>query len=745
MVAKNYARVETLSELGSLLDRMGSDVSGFDLETGYLGPPKPKYSLHPETNFVVGISFTNSLDWARYAPLGHDCGDNLDPRAAAELLWPWLNQGKGVPFNAKFELRVLSRFFMKHLADHPKYGDEVRETRGYYPIFSDPMIEAYVLAEYRNFGLKDLTKKVFGHTMTELASLFPDLPKNKKETLRFNVLDLRQEHIDYACEDSLWALAHHKEQYPRVKDSEVYKIDMDVLPVVCDMEDYGIQYDWAMFREASREAHEFLTKFEPEIQADLSTQVGAIVQVNLNSPAQLQDVLFNKLGMKTRRYTKGTKSRPMDERKMSTDAIALAALAEQHEVVRKILDYKEIKRLLSNFLDKFERDFSYAADGRTHPDLMQAHVVTGRFAANNPSYQNSPKKYHYELKSGEVFDFNFRDGIVAPTDYYILGFDYSQAELRGLAGEAQEPELLDAFRDGIDVHKKTAALMLHVPLEQVTSKDRDKGKTLNFAIDYGMQAKSLADRLKLSTEEAQDLLDQYRAAYPRITEWTKKQEKFGRTNGYVLTKWGRRCPIWEYESDDFMNQLKGDRACINYPVQGAATGDMVRMAMSNSRKALIDAGIYDKVHLVMNIHDALNYYVHKSLSPQMVIDILEPAVVFPVPGWPEMVAEWYVGKRWGSVKDLEKVGGVWRVKQESPKVEAVSSTPVTVVVEIPVAPTEPQLLQLIEQLDAHPGETTVELRLPAGTVRLDRHKISTYNGYEAAIKTIMEDAKVYVP
>jgi DNA polymerase-1 len=343
-------------------------------------------------------------------------------------------------------------------------------------------------------------------------------------------------------------------------------------------------------------------------------------------------MLFDKLGYRTTVYTDKTRDLPYHERKMSTGTIALTKLAAQVPVVKMILQWREQTKLLGTYLDKYENAYNYADDGRTHPSHLSAFVITGRFAVADPPYQQSPKKYHFDLAAaraaheagetpppGTCFKFNFRDVIVAPPDHYILGFDLSQAELRAIAGEAQETALLRAFELGEDVHRLTASLMLGIPLDEVTDEQRSIGKTMNFALLYGMGVKSLADRLGIPVEEAQALMDKYFAGYASIATWSARQVEHGRRHGYVTSRFGRKLPIWEYTSDKDYIRQGGDRACVNYPIQGAATGDYMKIAMVRAQAAIKAAGLSDQIHLVMNIHDALEFYVHRSVDPQIAV------------------------------------------------------------------------------------------------------------------------------
>ncbi len=717
VAAKNYGLVTSIDELESFCVRLldGDGPIAFDIETGYHGPDREKFSLHPETAIVAGISFTNSVHWARYAPLNHDFADNLDNLAAARLLWPVLASGRGVAHNAPFELRHLSKWFRELLSDDPIFGGQVRTANGYFKIKSDSQVECYIAAELQHFGLKSATRMLFdrngrpvptadldrrarqladnasekdpdkrkalddafdGHQMTELHELFPDLPKNKRKMLRFNVLELTPQAVEYACEDSAWCLAIHQRYYPQVRDNPLFQVELAIVQdSVPEMEDFGLAYDWPAMRRTAEQLRAFRDRFNGAIMRELSTMVGQPVAVNLASPKQLATMLFETLGYRTSVYTDKTRDLPPSQRRMSTGKIALAGLAKKHPVVRRIVEWKEQTRLLGTYLDQYEKKFNYADDGRAHPNFMSAVVVTGRFAASDPPVQGSPKLYHYDLDEardahtrhaeehgdrcgcddpayapppGTCFKIQFRDFITAPEGYYFLGFDLSQAELRAIAGEAQEPELLRAFEEGRDVHTLTASLMLGIPLEQITKAQRDIGKTLNFALLYGMKAKSLGDRLGISTEEAEHLFAAYFNVYSRIKAWCDKQVELGKRQGYVTSRFGRRLPIWEYRSDKRWIRQKGDRACVNYPIQGSATGDYMKFAMIRARTALHQAGLADKVHLVLNVHDALEWYVRRDINPVDVIRVLQPAVIYPIPGWPAMQADWHFGKRWGS-------------------------------------------------------------------------------------------------
>lgn len=619
------------------------DGFGFDIETGYAGPPREKFALHPETAFVVGVSYSGDPSWARYTPLRHDVGKMVDNTEFARLLAPLLMSGKGIAHNGIFELRHLAKFFRGHLTAR-EMEDFGLEPNGYFPIFSDSMSEAYLLGEWPGVGLKDLTFAVFGHRMTEFVDLFPEMTEKQKKSQRFNTLDLSHRVVAYACEDSAFSLGLSRKHRPRVKDKLLYRVDMGLLPVIAAMEDRGLAIDWASMSRWNLRAKAFADALRAEIMIDLSESVGQPVDINLGSSQQVSKVLYEQMGLRTTRLT--------DKGAMSTSAPALAGLAKKHPVVKKILDFRELVKLSGSYLEKYPRDFNYADDGRGHPSHSTCFVISGRFSVSDPAYQQLPKKYFYELRSGQTFDLNFRDFIVAAPDHYLCGFDYSQIELRVLAGFSGEPALVKAYNDGIDVHKMTASLVYGIPFDAVTEDQRSRGKTTNFALMYGQGPKGMAERMGVDVEEAKAFLIRYFAVYSSIKSWIDRQTREGVARGHTVSKFGRKHPIWALESDKPAIRANGERLCVNAPIQGSAA-DIARIAMVRCVAAIKAAGYSDRVHLTMNIHDALVFEVHKSVSPQVVIDLVQPQAVFPVPGWPPMVADWEIGMKWGSMRKLE--------------------------------------------------------------------------------------------
>ncbi len=680
MPAPSYDLVVSVVGLEAVAGVITRDLLpfGFDIETGYEGESRAEAQLHPEENLVAGFSLTNSLSWARYVPLAHDSGANVDCYEAAALLWPlfFLKDAEGlflaVSHGGIFEKRCMARFFMRYLADHPVLGQHVRSLGGYVPLRSDTMLESYAEGIQPVHGLKPVTKATFpagdptrprrrdepGHEMTEIMELFPQgLTKAQKDSIRFNVLDQHDPKvISYACEDALWCLANHLLRWPRVLASSqaaIYRLESALLEeVLPGMSDFGVWYDWDMMREASRKAHEFLPYYEADVRAAFEEATGQPCTVNFASPKQLAKLLYEDMGLPVvKRTPKGAPSTNAKE--------ALPNYVKDYPAVAMFVAWKELETLCNNFLDSYEPKYSYAPDGMTHPNFIQHGTISGRGAHDNPNYaQTSKKKYHLTTKDGREFEFELRRAIGAPPGWYMLGFDYSMVELRVVAGEAEEEGLLQAFREGVDVHKKTAVLFTGKPWEEISKEDRQVGKTGNFSLGYGQAAKALAERLGVSLEKAEELYAIYHASYPRLNKKRQAVISKARQDGFVVTKFGRRVPLPDIllpgnSKNDRRKKANAERTAGNVFVQGPGSGDYPKMAMVRAVRALRVAGLGDRVKLVMNIHDALEFYVRKDVPPADVVRVLQPAVVFPVPGWPPIVADWHMGLNWAGLRELE--------------------------------------------------------------------------------------------
>lgn len=793
MTQKNYKAVTSLEELRALADRLLESVAagkpiGFDIETGYDGPDEAKRSLDPTRNFIVGFSITDDPSYARYVPLRHDFAANLDEDAALEIIRPVLTTGQIVAHNAKFEKRNVRAHWDMELS-----------------IWSDTIIEAFLLSENKLVGLKPLVEETFGHKMRELDQLFPKLTAKQKSAIRFNALDLTPEVVNYACEDAAWCLQLHLRNHPKVLADRafLYKVEMEIMEILCDLEDDGVAVDWDAMRAGNEDAMRFNQAQHNEILADLSALCGRPITININSGPQLGSVLYDELGWKTTRKTKAGAA--------STDAVAMEALSKKYPVVKKILEFREVQARRKRFLEKWPNEYSLSPDGLAHPNVKQTAVGTGRFAVSDPPLQQVPKKSKFTLDSGDSWQFNFRDAIVAPPGHYILDFDYSQVELRVMAGLSQEKTLIDAFNNDLDVHTITAGMMLGLPQDQITPELRSIGKTMNFALLYGMGVRSLADRLAVSQERASELYAAYFSGFSSITTWMDRAKREGKARGFTISKFGRKYTIWELQSSNPAIYSKGERVCVNAPVQGGAA-DYMKVAMVRVKKALTKAGLWrDGVRLVLNNHDALTFYVRADLNPVDVIKLLRPAVEFPVEGFPRIKAEFSIGHKWGSMQELDESSDVWKdettgtwsVRTDGPKPEEdeveydeegneiiafpelsddalarLRPAPTTTtkeepqtnlealseeragasateahlpkgdgkrfVIELREAPTMEAYSALLDLLGSHPGTNPVEIKTPEGSITYQRG-VSLTPADQGRISLTAGGASVYYP
>jgi DNA polymerase I-like protein with 3'-5' exonuclease and polymerase domains len=680
MAGEDYQKIVTADVLERHVERIikGGKDFAFDIESDHHWPnpkkPQPKGALLTEFPgwFLVGFSFTDTEDGALYVPVQHKNGGNIDdPVRAAKALYRLLETGRGVAHNAMFDVKGCARWFRDTLSTDAEFAAIIEANYGILYPKSDTMVEVYCdgetpppTAKGPGLSLKGLVKYYFHHDQKEFISLFMEEGQTKKPAAakaKFSDLDVSPKVVSYAAEDAKWTLALHNMFMARLKqDAEamrIYQLEMALVPTLLDMEIEGLALDWGRIATKHREIIKFREAYNEQIMSDLSERLDEIVNINLGSVPQLSEILFDRLGLPVKIRSKKTGN-------ASTGVKALQAIAKADPIVKSILQYREIVKLQGSYLKKYEQELSYSPRGRAFPTHKQTGAATGRLSVDGVSYQQWPKPYHYELRSGLKYDLNFRDLLVSPPGTRIIGFDFSQVELRIAAGMSGEKNLLDAFNSGIDIHKATASTMLKMPLDQITKKERSIGKTLNFATFYGTGPANVAEMLTspdkpVTKEDAEKMLAAYFDGFPRLRAWMDEKLTQGKRTGMVRTHFGRKFKIWEYTSHDSYIKSKGDRMCINAPVQGGAA-DYMKFGMVRVRAAIKKAEAEGRIpersiRLVMTIHDALEFYVSNEVPTQTVIDIVQPAVSFPVPKFPdiEILAEWHEGHRWGSVVEIK--------------------------------------------------------------------------------------------
>lgn len=776
MSARNFAKVQTEDALKILVDKLFADglPLGFDIETGYHGPNREKGALYPEwdAQFPCGFSITNDPKWARYIPTAHDYGTNLPD--AWEIIKPALEELPVIAHNMKFESRNL------RVLDRKGIGPNININ-----IYGDSALQSYALSEYPTHGLKALTKAVFDYDQAEIESLFPSVSKKALKALRFNTLDTTPEVVAYACDDAALCLALWQFFGPKIEANpnraKTYDLEMRVLELLIDLEDAGHAVDWIALGEQAALAEPFKEHMIIAAREGLSKLAGGVdySTLNLNSAPQMRKALYQDVGLSTTRKT--------DKGELSTDATALEGLSKEHVAVKKVLEVREVGNLAGR-LKKWMLEYSIAHDKRVHASFNQVIVGSGRFSANDPAIQQLPKQWGWHTFQTDKIDFhdpghkasladratlgkhywigNFRDFLIADDNCYLLMFDYSQIELRILAGLSQEPYLLEAFANGIDIHTATAAQMLNLQLEEVQDHHRAKGKTLNFGLLYQMGVKLLAESLGISFEEAQDLYDRYFAAFTKVRDWINEQKIRGKSLGYVETYFGRKVTLWDLQSGNFVQEGKGERLAVNAPVQGSAA-DYMKISMLRAQKVLQERGWWmTKVRMINNLHDALTFEADNDIDPNELRDLLIPAVSWPLPNFPEFRVDWEIGKRWGSAakwKDqkAEFIDGEWtapKVKKEEktsandpedvpliePEEEPVAETR-DLIVEVTNMPDKRSLQEFLMLVQTHAGNDVITIKTPEGDISMSKYRTSLTPKDQGSISMTLGGAKVYYP
>ena len=319
--------------------------------------------------------------------------------------------------------------------------------------------------------------------------------------------------------------------------------------------------------------------------------------------------------------------------KYSTSEEVLQALKEKHPIVGKILDYRELKKLISTYISTLP-SYINPQTGKIHTTYNQTVTATGRLSSSNPNLQNLPIR----SERGQLI----RRAVIADEGCMIVSADYSQIELRLMAHMSQDEHLLSAFRKGQDVHAATAAKIFHKAIEDVTKEERRRAKTANFGIIYGISAFGLAQQLDCPRSEAKALIDGYFEAFPKVIDFIEKQKTFAREKGYVETLFGRKRYLPDILSHNSVVRSFAERNAVNAPIQGTAA-DIIKMAMVNIAKRLQSEGL--QAQMIMQVHDELNFNVPQSevdTVRAIVVDEMQNVVHLSVP----LIAECGIGQNW---------------------------------------------------------------------------------------------------
>lgn len=397
------------------------------------------------------------------------------------------------------------------------------------------------------------------------------------------------------------------------------EVELPLVPILREMEAAGVRVDVTKLKEAETTLNEELSALEQRIY-ELAGET-----FNINSPRQVGELLFEKLKLDA----KAKKSRTGQ---YSTSEEVLVTLKEKHPIVGAILDYRELKKLVTTYISALPGYI--AADGKIHTTYNQTVTATGRLSSSNPNLQNLPIR----SERGRLI----REAVIPDEGCMFLSADYSQIELRLMAHFSQDEHMLAAFRSGQDIHAATAARIYGLPIEQITKDQRRKAKTANFGIIYGISAFGLAQQLDCSRTEAKQLIDDYFAAFPRVISYIESQKELARQRGYAETLFGRKRYLPDIHSQNATVRSFAERNAVNAPIQGTAA-DIIKMAMVSIHRRLKEEHL--KAQMTMQVHDELNFNVpfnEVDRVREIVVNEMQNAVHLSIP----LIAECGVGENW---------------------------------------------------------------------------------------------------
>ncbi len=562
-----YQGILTKKEFEALLDRLSqAEVTAIDTETT---------SLNYMQAEIVGISVAIVSNEAYYIPLMHEYDgvpNQLDREYVLQKLKPWLEdkEAKKIGHNLKYD----SHIFANH-------GIELNGTD------FDSMLESYVLnSTATRHNLNAVAKRYLNLDTTS----YEDVAGKGAKQIGFNQVSL-EDAIHYAAEDADVSFQLHQTLHPKLMEinslAKLYTdIEAPLLKVLQTIERNGVLIDESMLQKQS---DQFAITLK-ELESKAHSLAGA--EFNLNSPKQLQEILYDKLSLPILKKT--PKGQP------STAESVLQRLAGDFPIVQTILKYRTTAKLKTTYTDKLPLMVNQDT-GRVHTSYHQAVTSTGRLSSSDPNLQNIP------IRTAEGR--RIRQAFIAPKGFQILAADYSQIELRIMAHNSQDPGLLDAFQAGLDIHQATAAEIFAVDLQSVSAEQRRSAKAINFGLIYGMSAFGLTRQLGITRVDAQEYIELYFARYPKVKEYMDAIRNQARESGFVETVFGRRLYLPDIDSRNYQRRQYAERSAINAPMQGTAA-DIIKKAMIDLEQRLVAESINAKI--IMQVHDELVLEVEDS-------------------------------------------------------------------------------------------------------------------------------------
>lgn len=553
---------------------------------------------------LVGIAFSYEKGKAFYIPFPEN---QEEAQVLADKFKTFFENEaiEKIGQNIKYDLKVLT-----------KYGIQIKGK------LFDTMIAHYLINPDMRHNMDILSETYLKYSPKSIESLIGKKGKNQ-----LSMKDVPMENIkEYAAEDAdvtLQLKEHFQPILEKVGTKKLFdEIEIPLVPVLAAMELEGINLDV-----------DFLAKMSTEMAKESSALEARIYETsgekfNLASPKQLGEVLFDKLKIG------GAKQKKTKTGQYATGEEVLSYLAKDNEIVRDILEWRQMIKLQSTYIDALPNQVDKKT-GRVHTDYMQAVAATGRLSSNNPNLQNIPVR----TERGRLIRKAF---IARDENYTLLSADYSQIELRIIAALSGEENMIKAFQNNEDIHKSTAAKVFNVPLDEVTKEQRSNAKTVNFGIIYGVSAFGLSNQTDLSRADSAELIDAYYKNYPKLKAYMANQVDFAREHGYVETVLGRRRYLKDINSANAMVRSGAERNAVNAPIQGSAA-DIIKIAMINIYNKLTSENWKSK--MLLQVHDELVFDVHNSelekIQP-MIKHEMENAFKLDVP----LEVEMGMGKNW---------------------------------------------------------------------------------------------------
>ena len=571
-VESNYHTIRTKNELDELIEVMKkAPYISFDTETT---------SLDYMNAELVGVSIALKPNEAFYIPINHNyegVEKQLEEHFVLEALKPFLESDEipKIGHNLKYDRHILKNL-----------GIDLKGK------LLDTMLFSYVNnSTITRHNLDAVSKRYLNINPTS----YEDVAGKGAKQIPFSEVSIEVA-SEYASEDADISLKLYEHIEPLVqKETKLAKLYSEIegplIYTLGDIERNGVLIDSEKLNEQSKELEAKILKLEQKVQKSAGEDF------NLGSPKQLQEILYEKLGLPVIKKT--PKGQP------STAESVLQQLSMDFPIVQDILSYRAISKLKSTYTDKLPKMVN-SNTGRVHTSYHQAVTATGRLSSSDPNLQNIP------IRSEEGR--RIREAFIAPDGYKILAADYSQIELRIMAHLSRDQGLMDAFAKGQDIHQATAAEIFSTNIDEVTANQRRSAKAINFGLIYGMSAFGLSKQLQITRAEAQNYIEQYFDRYPQVKHYMDETKQSAKKMGYVETVFGRRLYLADIESSNYQRRQYAERSAINAPMQGTAA-DLIKMAMILLHQKISEESFEAKI--IMQVHDELVIEVNENQSDEL--------------------------------------------------------------------------------------------------------------------------------